>query len=169
MWETMELERLMTLEMAVSDIESGRGKTRMRVSWEYLCKLYDRKLQDKEFEKIIFLDIGEYYVQAYRDLFSKHVYIPAPDVKAGLEETAFIYNETLNPISVIEKPEGSYRRLSGRRRTRVMGVPMWLSWPLRGCCIKDVADISVAIQGFGNVVSYVAKCLYESDTKTTRD
>ena len=41
---------------------------------------------------------------------------PAPDVKASLEETAFIYNEMLKPLSVIEKPEGAYRWLSGRRR-----------------------------------------------------
>ena len=75
-WEAVELDRLMTLEMAVSGIESGRGKTRMRVSWEYLCKLYDWRLQDKEFQKIIFMILENYYVQAYQ--FSKHTFLTSP-------------------------------------------------------------------------------------------
>lgn len=165
MWETIELGRLMTLKTAVSDIEFGGGKTGVRVDWEYLYRLYDRKPRDKEFEKIVALDIVEYYAQAYRDLFSKHIYIPAPDMGTGPEEMAFIYNETLDPASVTGKPEGTHGWLPGRKESTGYGCAYITRECVRRISRKEISGTSVAIQGFGNVGSHVAKFLYESGAK----
>ena len=165
MWETIELGRLMTLKTAVSDIEFGGGKTGVRVNWEYLYKLYDRKPKDKEFEKIVSLDIVEYYAQAYRDLFSKHIYIPAPDMGTGPEEMAFIYNETLDPASVTGKPEGTHGWLLGRKESTGYGCAHVVKLSVARVLHKDVSGITVAIQGFGNVGSHMAKYLHESGAK----
>jgi len=55
--ETVALARLMTLKTAISDIEFGGGKTGIRVNWNYMYSLYNRKPIDMEFEKIVRLDI----------------------------------------------------------------------------------------------------------------
>ncbi|MEM3423949.1 MAG: Glu/Leu/Phe/Val dehydrogenase dimerization domain-containing protein, partial [Nitrososphaeria archaeon] len=81
--ETVELARLMTLKTAVSDIEFGGGKTGINVDWNYMYELYDKKPIDIEFEKIVRLDIVEYFAQMYRDTFKNHIYIPAPDLGTG--------------------------------------------------------------------------------------
>jgi len=164
-WETVELGRLMTLKTAVSDIEFGGGKTGIRVDWNYLYKLYDKKSRDKEFEKIVSLDIVEYYAQIYRDLFSKHIYIPAPDMGTGPDEMAFIYNETLDPASVTGKPEGTHGWLPGRKESTGYGCACVTRMSVERIMNRDVSAVSVAIQGFGNVGSYVAKYLYESGAK----
>ncbi|MBC7321145.1 Glu/Leu/Phe/Val dehydrogenase [bacterium] len=163
--ETVELARLMTLKTAISDIEFGGGKTGINVDWNYMYKLYNRRPIDIEFEKIVRLDIVEYFAQMYRDTFKNHIYIPAPDLGTGPEEMAFIYNETLDPASVTGKPEGVHGWLPGRRESTGYGCAFITKKFLQECLNKDVQGATIAIQGFGNVGSYLAKYLYEDGAK----
>lgn len=163
--ETVELARLMTLKTAISDIEFGGGKTGINVSWDYMYELYNRKPIDIEFEKIVRLDIVEYFAQMYRDTFKQHIYIPAPDLGTGPEEMAFIYNETLDPASVTGKPEGVHGWLPGRREGTGYGCAFITKRFLQEFLDKEVKGATIAIQGFGNVGSNLVKYLYEEGAK----
>ena len=120
-YETIELARLMTLKCAVCDVEFGGGKTGIRVDMREMYEVFDRTPRDLEFEKIISLDAVEYYAQYFRDMFSSHRYIPAPDMGSGPDEMAFIYNETQDPASVTGKGEGLHGWLPGRRESTGIG------------------------------------------------
>lgn len=163
--ETVELARLMTLKAAISDVEFGGGKTGVRVNWNYMYSLYGRKPIDIEFEKIIRLDVVEYYAQMYRDIFKQHIYVPAPDLGTGPEEMAFIYNETLDPASVTGKPEGVHGWLPGRKESTGYGCALITKRFIQDILGEDLKDATVAIQGFGNVGSHLARYLYEDGCK----
>ncbi len=158
-WETTELARLMTLKCAVCNVEFGGGKTGIRVDIPAMYELFGRTPRDLEFEKIITLDAVEYYSQNFRDMFSEHIYIPAPDMGSGPDEMAFIYNETLDPASVTGKPEGVHGWLPGRKESTGVGVAYTACRALREILGKDTEGASVAIQGFGNVARPLAQSL----------
>ena len=132
-WETIELARLMTLKCAATEVEFGGGKTGIRVDMPAMYRRFDRTPRDLDFEKIISLDAVEYYAQMFRDIFSAHRYIPAPDMGTGPEEMAFIYNETLDPASVTGKPDGMHGWLPGRAESTGLGVACGLAlcWYLK--------------------------------------
>jgi glutamate dehydrogenase/leucine dehydrogenase len=162
-WETVELSRLMTLKCAVCDIEFGGGKTGIRVDMPLMYRRFERGTQrDLEFEKIISLDAVEYYSQSFRNVFSGHVYIPAPDMGTGPDEMAFIYNETLDPASVTGKPEGTPGWLPGRRESTGVGCCHATEKAVRHYLQRDLGDVTVGIQGFGNVGKPLALGLYRA-------
>ena len=163
--ETVELARIMTLKTAIADIEFGGGKTGIRVDWNYLYPLYGRKPHDREFEKIVCLDAVEYFAKMYRDTFRSHVYIPAPDMGSGPEEMAFIYNETSDPASVTGKPEGVHGWLPGRKESTGYGCASITKNFLNKKLNKEIKGATIAIQGFGNVGSYLAKYLHDGGAK----
>jgi glutamate dehydrogenase/leucine dehydrogenase len=165
-WETIELSRLMTLKCAACDIEFGGGKTGIRVDMPALYNRFGRgPKRDLEFEKIISLDAVEYYSQHFRDVFSKHVYIPAPDMGTGPDEMAFIYNETLDPASVTGKPEGTPGWLPGRKESTGVGCCYIALRALHEFLGLDPAQARIAIQGFGNVGKPLAEGLAEAGCK----
>ncbi|MGQ9731457.1 MAG: Glu/Leu/Phe/Val family dehydrogenase [Candidatus Zipacnadales bacterium] len=150
-WETTELARLMTLKCAVCDVEFGGGKTGIRVDMARMYELFGRTPRDLEFEKIISLDAVEYYAKQFRDVFSKHLYIPAPDMGTGPDEMAFIYNETLDPASVTGKGEGVHGWLPGRRESTGIGCAYVVLRMLEEVLERDPNQATVTLQGFGNV------------------
>lgn len=160
-WETAELARLMTLKTAATGIEFGGGKTGIRVDMAEMYRIFGRDGRDRAFEKIITLDAVECFASAYRDLFLKHIYIPAPDLSTGPDEMAFIYNETLDPASVTGKPEGTHGWLPGRRESTGYGVTFVTVRVLEQVLRRDVQGSRVAIQGFGNVGQPLATYLSE--------
>lgn len=165
-WETIELSRLMTLKCAACDIEFGGGKTGMRVDMPALYRRFGRgPKRDLEFEKIISLDAVEYYAQHFRDIFSSHVYVPAPDMGTGPDEMAFIYNETLDPASVTGKPEGTPGWLPGRKESTGVGCCYLALRAMDEFLGMDPAQATVAIQGFGNVGKPLAQGLAEAGAK----
>lgn len=83
----------------------------------------------------------------------------------GPEEMAFIYNETLDPASVTGKPEGTHGWLPGRKESTGYGCAYVTRISGERIMGKDISKVSVAIQGFGNVGSHLAKYLYESDAR----
>lgn len=161
LWETTELARLMTLKAAIVNIEFGGGKTGIRVNMGRMYRLFNRFPIDREFEKIVSLDVVEYYAQAMRDLFSTHQYVPAPDMGTGSDEMAFIFNETLDPASVTGKPEGIHGWQPGRRESTGYGVSYLTARFIEEQLGKRLKESTVAIQGFGNVGSNTARYLAE--------
>jgi glutamate dehydrogenase (NAD(P)+) len=164
-WETTELARLMTLKCAVCDVEFGGGKTGIRVDMARMYERFGRKPRDLEFEKIISLDAIEYYAQQFRDVFSKHLYIPAPDMGTGPDEMAFIYNETLDPASVTGKGEGVHGWLPGRKESTGVGCAYATLRVLSEVLGKDPGEATVALQGFGNVGRPLAAALASEGVK----
>jgi glutamate dehydrogenase (NAD(P)+) len=164
-WETTELARLMTLKCAVCDVEFGGGKTGIRVDMAEMYRLFGRTPRDLEFEKIISLDAVEYYAQAFRDVFSSHLYIPAPDMGTGPDEMAFIYNETQDPASVTGKGEGVHGWLPGRRESTGIGCSYLARRALAELVGVEPQGATVAIQGFGNVGRPLARDLVDHGVK----
>jgi glutamate dehydrogenase (NAD(P)+) len=164
-WETAELARLMTLKCAACDIEFGGGKTGIRVDMPAMYQLFERTPRDLDFEKIISLDAVEYYAQSFRDIFSKHIYVPAPDMGTGPDEMAFIYNETLDPASVTGKPEGTHGWLPGRKESTGVGCAYVCLRALNELVRRDPQGATVAIQGFGNVGQPLAQSLSAAGVK----
>lgn len=164
-YETIELARLMTLKCAACDVEFGGGKTGIRVDMGAMYELFGRTPRDLEFEKIISLDAVEYYAQQFRDVFSSHLYIPAPDMGTGPDEMAFIYNETQDPASVTGKGEGLHGWLPGRSESTGIGCSFITQRTLRQVVGIDTDGATVAIQGFGNVGRPLARDLADSGLK----
>jgi len=165
-WETIELSRLMTLKCAACDVEFGGGKTGIRVDMPALYNRFGRgPKRDLEFEKIISLDAVEYYSQHFRDVFSRHIYVPAPDMGTGPDEMAFIYNETLDPASVTGKPEGTPGWLPGRKESTGVGCCYIALRAMDEFLGLDASQAKIAIQGFGNVGKPLAQGLAEAGCK----
>jgi len=165
LWETMELSRLMTLKTSVSDIEFGGGKSGIKVSMKQAYRLFGKTERDPEFEKVITLDICAEFAHQIRRFLMDHTYIPAPDMGTGPDEMAFIYNETLDPASVTGKPEGIQGWLPGRKEATGYGCSYAAM-----CMITDVLNLdpkkaTVAVQGFGNVGSYLCVFLAKQGVK----
>ncbi len=163
LWETVELSRLMTLKTSISDIEFGGGKTGIRVDIDDAYKLFGKKDQgnDHEFNKALSLEICEEFASEAKRYINDLTYIPAPDMGTGPEEMAYIYNQTLNPASVTGKPEGIHGWLPGRKESTGYGC---YRATLR--LLEDILRIppqksTLALQGFGNVGSYLALFLAE--------
>ncbi len=164
-YETIELARVMTLKTAVTDIEFGGGKTGIRVDWPQVLAKYGKKSDDWAFMRVIARSVIEKYAQLYGDLFSKHIYVPAPDMGTGPTEMAIIYNYTQDPASVTGKAEGVAGWLPGRKEATGLGVAWVTKLYVEEVMGKDLSQMTVAVQGFGNVGSHVAKYIYEMGAK----
>ncbi len=163
--ETVELARLMTLKTAAVNIEFGGGKTGVDLDISSMYGLFGKRGRDLEFEKIVTLDIMDSYAQRFRDLFARHVYIPAPDMGTGPEEMAFVYNQTEDPASVTGKPEGVHGWLPGRKESTGYGCAYACLRVIDAILQKGHDESTAAIQGFGNVGQPLASFLTERGTK----
>ncbi len=162
LWETVELSRLMTLKTAVNDIELGGGKTGIRVDMPKMYRIFNRRPRDPDFERIIRIDVMEYFAYHFREIFASHEYVPAPDVNTGGEEMAVIFNQTMDPASVTGKPSGVHGWLPGRREATGRGCFEVCRLASEHQLDKDLSECRVAIQGFGNVGGWAARFLYEN-------
>lgn len=160
-WETIDLARLMTLKTALVDIEFGGGKTGLRLDWRAIYARCGRDggCRDRDFEKIVILEVMGAFARAFRETFRDHLYIPAPDLGTGAEEMAAIYNETRDPASVTGKADGIPGWLPGRREATGVGCAEITLRALRDLLGCEPDRATVAIQGFGNVAQPLAKAL----------
>ena len=164
-WETVELARLMTLKTAANDVEFGGGKTGLRVDMPAMYRLFGKKMRDPDFERIIRIDAVEYFAHDFKEMFSSHTYVPAPDLGTGPEEMAVIFNETMDPASVTGKPGGVHGWLPGRREATGWGCFVATRELLENILDSGLDGARVAIQGFGNVGSWTAKFLHEQGAR----
>jgi len=160
-WETIELSRLMTLKTAVNDVEFGGGKTGIRVDMPRMCETFGRKARDPEFERIIRVDAIEYFAQNFKEIFSSHRYIPAPDFGTGGNEMAVIFNQTMDPASVTGKPSGVHGWLPGRKEATGWGCFEASRLVMEEVFDGELEDCSIAVQGFGNVARWATRYLHE--------
>jgi len=164
-WETIELARLMTLKTAANDVEFGGGKTGIRIDFPSMYRLFGKKPRDSEFERILKLDAVEYFAHAFKDIFSSHKYVPAPDVGTGGEEMAVIFNQTNDPASVTGKPSGIHGWLPGREEATGWGCFEASRVAARELLHKDIGECTAAVQGFGNVGRWTARYLQQHGAK----
>ena len=100
-----------------------------------------------------------------RGICSANTARPAPDMGTGPTEMAIIYNHTQDPASVTGKAEGVAGWLPGRKEATGLGVAWVTKLYVEEVMGKDLSQMTVAVQGFGNVGSHVAKYIYEMGAK----
>jgi glutamate dehydrogenase (NAD(P)+) len=164
-WETIELSRLMTLKTAANDVEFGGGKTGIRVDMPRMYRIFGREPRDPEFDRIIRMDAVEYFAHEFKDVFSSHKYIPAPDFGTGGEEMAVIFNQTMDPASVTGKPSGVHGWLPGREEATGWGCFEAARVVAEEVFSESLGECTAAVQGFGNVGRWAARYLHEEGAR----
>ncbi len=147
-----ELAFLMTLKCAVVNIPYGGAKGGVAVD--------PSKLSEAELERL-----SRAYVQAYHEHIGPKKDIPAPDVNTDsrvmswmLDEYETITGES-NPGIITGKPKHLFGS-RGREYATALGGAIILEEYLE-MRDRNEEDIDVAIQGFGNVGSHLARILDE--------
>jgi glutamate dehydrogenase (NAD(P)+) len=149
------LASIMTWKTAVADIPFGGGKGGINCDPREL-ETTELEMLTKEFAERLDMVIGP-----DRD-------IPAPDMGTGPQEMAWIVeafsrSHGFDPGVVTGKPiplGGSHGRVEATGR----GVAMITGWVVGGMG-RDLSDMTVAVQGFGNVGSNAARFLQQSGAR----
>ena len=143
--ETRRLAELMTYKCALAKIPFGGGKTGIAIN--------PKKLSPEARRAII-----EQYVHVLGPYLTSGAYVPAPDLGSTPSDMATIYGCTHILESVTGKP---YRigGLPGRAEATGYGVAYVVGLSAESVLGKRVSDITVAVQGFGNVGSWTARFL----------
>ena len=140
--ETCDLAERMVYKTALTDIPFGGGKSG-------IC------IDPTKFDRY---DIG-YILKEYVHILQKDLntqkYIPAPDMGSSPLEMMVIYGETHIPESVTGKPV-TVGGLPGRNEATGRGAAVIAKEAAVNFIDKPINEISVAIQGFGNVGSFAA-------------
>lgn len=153
--EVLNLASLMTWKTAVVNLPYGGAKGGISVD--------PRTLSAGELERIT-----RKFVDEIHDMIGPDKDIPAPDMGTNAQVMAWITNQYekfygFQPACVTGKPVELHGS-EGREEATGRGVAIVTEALLRRKDLK-LAGQTVAIQGFGNVGSYVAKFLHESGAK----
>ena len=153
--EVRALASLMTWKTAVVDIPYGGAKGGICVD--------PRNLSKKETERI-----SRKFVDQIHEIIGPDKDIPAPDMGTNSETMSWIRNQWekyhgFNPACITGKPVEDYGA-RGREEATGRGCGI-LAFKLLKRLGRRPKDITVAIQGFGNVGSHAAKYMYESEFK----
>lgn len=149
--ETGVLAELMTYKCALSGIPFGGGKSGIR-------------LDPHKLTRFIKTAIIKEYVHIIREELAAAAYIPAPDMGTGPTEMAVIFGETHRPETVTGKPVG-VGGLPGRKEATGRGVAHIARLAVERLLEKPVNQVTVAVQGFGNVGSHTASFLAQMGAK----
>ncbi|MDG6906227.1 MAG: Glu/Leu/Phe/Val dehydrogenase, partial [Nitrososphaerota archaeon] len=155
--EVKALAMWMTWKCAVIDIPFGGAKGGITVD--------PKKLSVDDLERLT----RKYVGTIERDI-GPEVDIPAPDLNTNPQTMAWMMNEYSRlkghnvPAVVTGKPieiGGS----EGRSAATGRGVAICIREAVKKYLHKDMKDITVAVQGFGNVGSNTVRCLMEMGAK----
>ncbi|MFC2076759.1 Glu/Leu/Phe/Val dehydrogenase [candidate division KSB1 bacterium] len=149
--ETRDLAERMVYKTALVNIPFGGGKSGVQ-------------LDPTEFTRQELNSIVKEYVHVYGREIHPNRYIPAPDMGTGPREMMAIYGETHTPESVTGKPV-AVGGLPGRLEATGRGVATSSKLAAERYLHKDLNQVTVAIQGFGNVGSQAARFLHEWGAK----
>ncbi len=149
------LASLMTWKTAVVNIPYGGAKGGINCD--------PRKLSERELDEITRRFVGE-----IKDIIGPTIDIPAPDVNTNSQTMAWIMDEYskfygFSPAVVTGKPVELFGSL-GREEATGRGVMYVLEEHLKQSG-RQLSDITVAIQGFGNVGSNAARLIAEQGGK----
>ncbi len=153
--EVRALASLMTWKTAVVNIPYGGAKGGVCVD--------PRNLTPKEKQRV-----SRKFVDQIHEIIGPDKDIPAPDMGTNSETMAWIRNQWekyngFNPACITGKPVEDYGA-KGREEATGRGCGI-LAFKLLKRLGRKPQDISVAIQGFGNVGSHAAKFMHESEFK----
>jgi glutamate dehydrogenase (NAD(P)+) len=149
------LASLMTWKTAVVDVPYGGAKGGINCD--------PSKLSEAELYRITTTFVG-----LIKEVIGPTIDIPAPDVNTNAQVMGWIMDEYskyygFSPAVVTGKPVDLFGSL-GRDEATGRGV----MYTLEECLLEDkrkLADVSVAIQGFGNVGSHAARLIAERGGK----
>lgn len=148
---TAHLAELMTWKTALMKLPFGGGKSGIAIDPAPLT----------HFLKSSFL--REWVMQKRLDL-QKGVYVPAPDMGSGPSDMAVIFGEMHIPECVTGKPIG-VGGLPGRLEATGRGVATTARLMGEDVLKRPLNELTVAIQGFGNVGSFGALFCHEMGFK----
>jgi len=140
--ETRDLAERMVYKTALTDIPFGGGKSS-------IC------MDPTKFNRYDMKCIFQEYVHILQKELSTQTYIPAPDMGSSSLEMMVIYGETHIPESVTGKPI-TVGGLPGRNEATGRGAAFIAQEAAVNFIDKPINEMSVAIQGFGNVGSFTA-------------
>ncbi len=150
--EVKELAFLMALKCSLVNIPFGGSKGAVRVD--------PRKLSEGELKRL-----SRAYMAEFADFLGPHRDIPAPDVNTNPKIMAWMLDEyekikgVKSPAAITGKPL-SAGGSEGRLYSTSLGGAIVLREYLRAAG-KKTKGLRVAIQGFGNVGSHLAKILHD--------
>ena len=153
--EVRALASLMTWKTAVVNIPYGGAKGGICVD--------PRNLTRKEKERI-----SRKFVDQIHEIIGPDKDIPAPDMGTNSETMSWIRNQWekyhgFNPACITGKPAEDYGA-KGREEATGRGCGI-LAFKMLSRLGKRPKDMTVAIQGFGNVGSHAAKYMQECEFK----
>ncbi|RLF30789.1 MAG: hypothetical protein DRN07_08155, partial [Thermoplasmata archaeon] len=165
-WETTELARLMTLKTSLANLELGGGKTGILVDFDKLFRRFENRLKLGFYQ---FVDmVKDHLMKEFVDHFVERglvrTYIPATDMGSSAQEMMLFYNKTHDPASVTAKPEGIEGWLPGRHEATGYGTA-YATLKYLDYIGKSPTQVTVGVQGFGNVGSHAAYFLHEAGCK----
>jgi len=145
------LASLMTWKTAVADIPYGGAKGGVNCD--------PSQLSEAELNRITTGFVG-----LIKDIIGPTIDIPAPDVNTNAQVMGWMMDEYsrfngFSPAVVTGKPVDLFGSL-GREEATGRGVMYALEECLKRQC-KNLADVSVAVQGFGNVGSHASRLIAE--------
>lgn len=142
--ETSQLAELMTYKNTLMNLPFGGGKSGIGA---------DSQLSPKAKSTLI-----QGFTHEIREELYSGAYVPAPDIGTGPREMAEIFDETHDRTTVTGKPTG-IGGLPGRREATGYGVQIATSYAAERILNEDISDLSIAVQGFGNVGFWTSKFL----------
>ena len=153
--EVRALASLMTWKTAVVNIPYGGAKGGICVD--------PRKLSTKELQRVT-----RKFIDQIHEIVGPDTDIPAPDMGTNSEVMSWIRNQYekyhgFSPACITGKPVEDYGA-RGREEATGRGVGI-LAFKLLNRLGRRPKEVSVAIQGFGNVGSHAAKFMHESEFK----
>jgi glutamate dehydrogenase/leucine dehydrogenase len=148
--ETTQLAEIMTYKTALMDLPFGGGKSSI---------VADRRLPPQE--KAILV---REFTHKIRNELTSGAYVPAPDLGTSPREMAVIFGETHRRECVTGKPIG-IGGLPGRKEATGRGVAAVAKYAAKEILNSEVSELSVAVQGFGNVGFWTCAFLSEQGAK----
>ena len=153
--EAMALAALMTWKTAVANIPYGGAKGGVNCD--------PSELSERELDRITRAFVGQ-----IKEVIGPTLDIPAPDVNTNAKVMGWIMDEYskfsgFSPGVVTGKPVHLFGS-EGREEATGRGVVLVLEEVLKEEN-KSLSDISVAMQGFGNVGSFAARLMAEKGAK----
>ncbi len=167
--EVMALSALMSYKCAIMDIPFGGAKGGIKIN--------PKKYSLNELEKII----RRYTFELYRKNFiGPAIDVPGPDMGSGEREMAWILdtyatlsNREVDYLACVTGKPIEQGGIRGRKYATGLGAFYVIEYLFnerkdilkKFNVEKDIEDITVSIQGFGNVGYYLAKFLFDKKIK----
>lgn len=148
--ETIQLAETMTYKSALMNLPFGGGKAAI---------VADSQLPPEAKEVLV-----RGFAHEIRYELVSGNYVPAPDLGTSPREMAVIFGETHIRESVTGKPVG-IGGLPGREEATGYGVAVVAERAAREFLGKEISDVTVGVQGFGNVGSWACTFLAERGAK----